>query len=120
MRTTITIDGRDVPFVANAATVIYYHDKTGGDLFNDFGTADTETGYTTALNLAYVMAWQADKKHTPDSLEEWLDSFDTFDMENVLTTCVNLWSKSLKMDVDVPDDVKSGKDRKKKTAKGGK
>ena len=118
MRAVINIDGRDVPFVANAATVIYYKDKTGGDLFNDFTTDDTGIGYSTALKLAYVMAWQADKKNTPDTLEEWLDSFDTFDMETVLTECVSLWSKSLKMEVDIPDDVKAGKDRKKKTSKG--
>lgn len=120
MRTTITIDGRGVPFEATAATVLYYKNKTGGDIFKDFTTDDTETGYTTALNLAYVMAWQADRKNTPDTLEEWLDSFETFDMETVLTKCVNLWAKSLKMDVDVPANVKAGKDRKKKTTKGGK
>lgn len=120
MRAVIDIDGKPVPFVANAATVLYYKDKTGGDLFKDFTEGDTEAGYDTALKLAWVMAWQADKKNTPDTLEEWLDSFDTFDMETVLTECVSLWSKSLKMEVDIPDDVKAGKDRKKKTAKGGK
>ena len=36
MRRIINIDGKDVPFAASAATVIYYRNAFNADLIRDF------------------------------------------------------------------------------------
>lgn len=80
MRRIINIDGKDVPFAASAATVIYYRNTFNADLIRDFnklneqGTEHLSTDVVeTFSRLAYTMAKQANSA-IPETVEEWLDS----------------------------------------------
>ena len=95
MRIIINIDGKDVPFAASAATVIYYRNAFNADLIRDFnklneqGTEQLSTGVVeTFSRLAYTMAKQA-------TVEEWLDSFDVFPIQDIFPEISDLWAKSL-------------------------
>lgn len=41
-------------------------------------------------NIAYVMAKHADSS-IPDTVEDWLDAFDTFSIYQVLPQLIDLW-----------------------------
>lgn len=101
MRRIINIDGKDVPFAASAATVIYYRNTFNADLIRDFnklneqGTEQLSTDVVeTFSRLAYTMAKQANSA-IPETVEEWLDSFDVFPIQDIFPEISDLWAKSL-------------------------
>ena len=49
-------------------------------------------------NIAYVMAKHADPS-IPDTPEEWLDSFNTFSIYQVLPQIIELWGLNTQTDV---------------------
>lgn len=49
-------------------------------------------------NIAYVMAKHADA-NIPDTLEEWLDGFNTFSIYQVLPQLIELWGLNVQTDV---------------------
>lgn len=115
LRKTIHIDGRPVEFKASAAVPRMYRLKFGRDIFKDLSKiADhmedekkrKEEGSSLPIedlelfeNASYVMAKHADPS-IPDTIEEWLDQFDTFSIYQVLPEILELWSLNTRTDVE--------------------
>lgn len=118
---TIEICGQPVRFCASAATPRLYRLKFKRDIFADMqkltkdfqakkaaqkaeGQAeDTEQNAGTDLavesleifeNVAYIMAYQADRT-IPDTIDAWLDQFEMFSIYEVLGELVQLWGDNL-------------------------
>jgi hypothetical protein len=120
-RSTIEIDGRQVPFRASAAIPRLYRIKFGRDIFADLrhleravGSGDEKASNLDLLslelfeNIAYVMAKHADKT-IPDTPEAWLEGFNTFSIYQVLPQLINLWG--LNMQTHVTPKKKSARRR---------
>lgn len=79
-------------FRASGLTPILYKHLTGEDLISDLAPAFTSgngaDAYAVAPDLAFVMYAQANperydpKKLTEEDLEDWLDSLESFEIEN--------------------------------------
>ena len=86
----IEIDGREVAFKASAAIPRIYRLKFQRDIYKDISQLEksvsaSEEGNSTLdtfslemfENIAFIMAKHADAS-IPDTVEEWLDEFNTF------------------------------------------
>lgn len=102
MQDVITIDGKDVPFKANALTVVKYQDRHGRDLYKDIdlwrkaavkGETMTTDILIVFLDFAHTMAKQADDS-IPDTPNEWVDQFDVFPIDEIMPKLVDLWLRS--------------------------
>ena len=113
LKKTINIDGKDVEFKASAAVPRIYRLMFGRDIFRDMTRmarnlkkeqkkAQEESGETGGSelpiedlemfeNVAYVMARHANP-HIPNTIEEWLDEFDTFSIYKILPELLALWN----------------------------
>ena len=111
MTKTIEVDGKQVPFKASAAIPRIYRVKYGRDIFKDLMKLEKALNENTAEesgldlfsletfeNIAYVMARHADPS-IPDTPEEWLDSFNTFSIYQVLPKIIELWGLNVQTDV---------------------
>ena len=111
MKKNITIDGQEVPFKASAAIPRIYRMRFHRDIYKDL--RDLEKGidkndpensnldlFSLEMfeNIAYVMAKHADPS-IPDTPEEWLDSFNTFSIYQVLPQIIELWGLNTQTDV---------------------
>lgn len=105
MEKTINIDGKEVRLRATAAVPRLYRIKFGRDIMSDiarlsraYDKATTEdeqmdvTDLTFFESVAYIMAKHADKDAVPDTVEDWLDQFETFDIYQILPEIVSLWN----------------------------
>ncbi len=108
---TISIDGKDVVFRASAAIPRIYRIKFQRDIYKDLASlekavGDNEEGksnldmFSLELfeNIAYIMAKHA-VPSIPDTPEEWLDSFGTFSIYQVLPQLIELWGLNMKTEV---------------------
>ncbi len=108
---TISIDGKDVVFRASAAIPRIYRIKFQRDIYKDLAALEKAVGtndegkstldmFSLELfeNIAYIMAKHADPS-IPDSPEEWLDSFSTFSIYQVLPQLIELWGLNMKTEV---------------------
>lgn len=109
MRKTITIDGKDVELKATASTLRKYRNWFGRDLIHDFTKVrDTlersqeSSGEIIEIiqNLTYTMARQANDS-IPASVDDWLDQFDTFPIEDIAYDVVIFWASSVKANVEL-------------------
>ena len=103
---TIAICGQPVRFCASAATPRLYRLKFKRDIFADMQKLTKEfqarnTGTDLAVesleifeNVAYIMAFQADRS-IPDTIDQWLDQFEMFSIYEVLGELVQLWGDNL-------------------------
>ena len=103
---TIEICGQPVRFCASAATPRLYRLKFKRDIFADMQKLTKEfqernTGTDLAVesleifeNVAYIMAFQADRS-IPDTIDQWLDQFEMFRIYEVLGELVQLWGDNL-------------------------
>ena len=103
---TIEICGQPVRFCASAATPRLYRLKFKRDIFADMQKLTKEfqarnTGTDLAVesleifeNVAYIMAFQADRS-SPDTIDAWLDQFEMFSIYEVLGELVQLWGDNL-------------------------
>lgn len=103
---TIAICGQPVRFCASAATPRLYRLKFKRDIFADMQKLTKEfqarnTGTDLAVesleifeNVAYIMAFQADRT-IPDTIDQWLDQFEMFSIYEVLGELVQLWGDNL-------------------------
>ena len=111
MKQTITIDGQEVAFKASAAIPRIYRMKFHRDIFKDLRdlekSIDKNDPENSSLDLfslemfekiAYVMAKHADPS-IPDTLEEWLDGFNTFSIYQVLPQIIELWGLNTRTEV---------------------
>ena len=108
----IEIDGVEVAFKASAAIPRIYRLKFFRDIYKDIAlleksisAADPEnSGLDTFSlemfeNIAYIMAKHADA-NIPDTVEEWLDQFNTFSIYQVLPQLIELWGLNLRTDAE--------------------
>ena len=108
---TISIDGKDVVFRASAAIPRIYRIKFQRDIYKDLAAFEKAVGdndeeksnldmFSLELfeNIAYIMAKHADPS-IPDTPEEWLDSFGTFSIYQVLPQLIELWGLNMKTEV---------------------
>lgn len=109
----IKIDGKDVGFRATALTPRIYRHKIGRDIVQDLNKLQKSYKKTLSLpegateeeiqdaqlsvidleifeDTAYIMARQYDA-NIPNSPEEWLDSFETFSIYEILPHILELW-----------------------------
>lgn len=110
MEKLIEIDGKQVPFKATARTPVLYRSLFGKDIFKDLSKLTdnmkkaTEKGDEASLldvgtlevflNIAYVMAKQADKT-IPSDMDEWLDQFSMFSIYQILPELLELWNLNM-------------------------
>ena len=103
---TIEICGQPVRFCASAGTPRLYRLKFKRDIFADMQKLTKEfqernAGTDLAVesleifeNVAYIMAFQADRS-IPDTIDQWLDQFEMFSIYEVLGELVQLWGDNL-------------------------
>ena len=108
MRKTINIAGKDVELKATASTIRKYRNWFGRDLLEDFkkiqkasvGGAEATTDVIEIIeDLTYVMARQADPS-LPGNVDDWLDSFDAFPIQDFAVDVVSLWAASLQVKIE--------------------
>ncbi len=108
----IEIDGKEVAFKASAAIPRIYRLKFQRDIYKDLSSLEKAIGdgdvsnsnldiFSLEMfeNIAFVMAKHADPS-IPDTLEEWLDEFNTFSIYQVLPQLIELWGLNVKTDVE--------------------
>ena len=109
MRKTINIAGKDVALKATASTIRKYRAWFGRDLLVDFkkiqkssvGGADaTAEAIEIIEDLTYTMARQADPS-IPGDVDDWLDSFDAFPIQDFVIEVVSLWAESLQIEIEL-------------------
>ena len=111
MTQTIEIDGQPVKFRASAAIPRIYRMKFHRDIYRDLSALEKSIGkqdednssldlFSLEMfeNIAYIMAKHADPS-IPDTPEEWLDSFNTFSIYQVLPKLIELWGLNVQTDV---------------------
>lgn len=114
MEKILKIDGKDVKMRASALIPRLYRFKFGRDVMKDMMTlqkaykkvkelpedATEEEKQEAQLsvldltifeNMAYIMAKHADRT-VPDTVEEWLDGYETFSIYDVFPTMLELWN----------------------------
>ena len=109
---SIEIDGKQVPFKASAAIPRIYRMKFQRDIYKDLKALEKSVGDNSEENsnldmfslemfenIAFVMAKHADPA-IPNSLEEWLDGFNTFSIYHVLPQLIELWGLNVQTDVE--------------------
>ena len=108
----VEIDGKQVAFKASAAIPRIYRLKFQRDIYKDLrvleksiGSEDEENSNLDLFslemfeNIAFVMAKHADAS-IPNTPEEWLDSFNTFSIYQVLPQLIELWGLNVQTDVE--------------------
>ena len=101
---TLEVDGQTVIFRASAAVPRMYRVRFGRDLFTDLRNLQVEvegndeeasmvgiSSLETFENVAYIMAKHGDPQGVPDTIEEWLDEFNTFSIYEILPEILELW-----------------------------
>lgn len=113
MEKTIQIDGKEVKFKANGNTPRLYRTVFHRDIFADISKLSDAIKIVTDKNqksddpnsfsfldvaslevfenVAYIMAKQGDSS-IPNTIDEWLDSFDTFSIYLILPEIIELWN----------------------------
>ena len=108
----IEIDGVEVAFKASAAIPRIYRLKFQRDIYKDIALleksiddSDPENSNLDTFslemfeNIAYIMAKHADA-NIPDTVEDWLDQFNTFSIYQVLPQLIELWGLNIKTDAE--------------------
>ena len=108
----VEIDGKQVPFKASAAIPRIYRIKFNRDIYKDLRSLEKAVGegdeqnsnldlFSLEMfeNIAYVMAKHADP-NIPDTPEEWLDEFNTFSIDQVLPSIIELWGLNVQTEVE--------------------
>lgn len=119
----IQIGDKSVRFEANALFPVKYKSLTGRDIFKDMKeieklaniTAETidQFNIDVLFDIAYTLAWFADRS-IPER-DEWLLSFDEFNIYEVLPQITGLLADSLATKKNIP--VVSAQKKKKKKQK---
>lgn len=115
MKKTITFNGKPLTFAVSGSTPRLYRQQCGRDIFKDMkrvaaAVGEAMSGNDEALemeiltiyeNLAYCMAYAANPATTPESVEEWLDSFPSLPIRVIFPQIELLWLENL-MQLDEP------------------
>lgn len=102
---TIQIDGQEVKLKSSAALPRLYRIKFKRDILVDmkrleksYNKNQNEDKAFERLdleifeNVAYIMAFAADRKNTPDNIYAWLDKFNSFSIYEVFPVIAEMWS----------------------------
>lgn len=118
MDKVLTISGKEVGLRATALTPRLYRHKIGRDIIQDmsqlqkaFSKAaqiskdatdeEREAAQLSVMdleifeNVAFIMARQYDQ-NIPDTVEVWLDEFDTFSIYEIFPVILDLWNLNSK------------------------
>ena len=119
----IDIDGVEVAFKASAAIPRIYRLKFSRDIYKDIAVleksiddSDPEASNLDTFslemfeNIAYIMAKHADA-NIPDTVEDWLDQFNTFSIYQVLPQLIELWGLNIKTDAEAKKNFEKLKGR---------
>lgn len=101
MEKTIVIDGKNITFKSNAATLLKYKSQTGREMLADFmklADFSVSNNYdkldtTIIFDLIWVLAKTAD--NSIPAVDRWLENFETFPLMDVLPELVTLISNTL-------------------------
>lgn len=120
MERTVNIDGREVRLRASAAIPRMYRIRFRRDIIQDMSsiqraisqarenvtklnTDENDEGSSLPLdaltmfeNIAYLMARHADPEAVPDSVDAWLDGFETFSIYQVMPVIQEMWEENLR------------------------
>ena len=112
MTRNITIDGKEVAFKASAAIPRIYRLKYGRDIYKDIAALEVSVNendpersgldsFSLEIfeDLAYIMHKHA-VPDAPDTIEEWLDEFNTFSIYQVLPELIELWGMNVQTQVE--------------------
>ena len=101
---TLEIDGKKVTFANSAAIPRLYRLKFKKDLITAMGelkdAIDKSEGdlpidcLTIFENISYIMAKHADNT-IPDTIDEWLDGFNAFNIYEILPEIMKLWADGM-------------------------
>lgn len=119
MTKTIQIDGKEVPFKASAAIPRLYRIKFGRDILLDLKRLEKSAKKVRAgekeefeiadlevfENVAYMFAKHAAPDAVPQSIDEWLEGFNTFSIYEVLPEILELWGLDTQTMVDAKKKV---------------
>ena len=103
------LGGKPLTFAVSGSTPRLYRLQCGRDIFRDMrrvasALSEAMNGRDEALelevltiyeNLAYCMAYAADPAHTPETVEEWLDSFPSLPIRVIFPQIELLWLENL-------------------------
>ena len=105
MDKVVKIDGKDVKFRATARTPRLYRAIIGRDMISDmnrlqkaFNPDNAEESNLDVMNLqifedtAYIMARHANPDMEEKSADEWLDTFNMFDIYEIFPQIFELWN----------------------------
>ena len=96
----ITIDGRELEFVANAATPIRYKQVFHGDLMRIAQDTEHADYYEMVTQLAYILNRQGEGKGfsgaSVDDFCDWLDGFSSMAFVEAADDIVSVWTDSQK------------------------
>ena len=114
----ITIDGIEIPFKASATIPRLYRLKFGRDIYRDFSALqknvrenDSENSgldiesLEVFENIAYIMAKHANPDNVSDTLDEWLEQFNTFSIYEVLPKLLELWGLNTATQVESKKNI---------------
>lgn len=102
---TIQIDGKDVKFKASAAIPRLYRIRFGRDIIVDMNKLKKSAekvregeqdefeidDLSIFENVAYMFAKHASPEEVPNTIDEWLEQFNTFSIYLVLPEILELW-----------------------------
>lgn len=102
---TIQIDGKDVKFKASAAIPRLYRVRFGRDIIVDMNKLKKSAekvregaqeefeidDLSIFENVAYMFAKHAAPEEVPNTIDEWLEQFNTFSIYLVLPEILELW-----------------------------
>lgn len=104
---TVIVNNKEVKFKSSATIPRLYRIKFKRDIFKDLAKLeksfkqDSNTLEIEDLeifeNVAYIMAWHADKS-IPPTIDEWLDEFEMFSIYEILPEILELWGSNLQTD----------------------
>lgn len=99
---TLTIEGREIGFTANAATPFRFKQVFKKDLFAVFTDAERaeKEGFEAVAELAYIMARQAEKadmgKLNEEDFMSWLEDFGPMAFAEAAEDILNIYTDSAK------------------------
>lgn len=113
----LNIDGKEVYFKASAAIPRIYRLRFGRDIYKDLASLDKaikannpdssnldNLSLEIFENIAYIMARHADES-VPDTVENWLDGFNTFSIYQVLPEIIKLWGLNVETQIEAKKNL---------------
>ena len=107
MTRDIKVGSKTVKMKASAATPMLYRVEFNRDIFSDMQKMQTAVEQsdenaseipvemlTTFENVAYIMAKQANEGKKFPKIDEWLDSFEMFNIYEALPQIIELWGEN--------------------------